>query len=422
MDQIRDDIIRSKNDPDYQRLEEFYKSKSFSEIVGISRREDIHSKFLVWLLNNSESHGLGDYPVKKFLDIVVKFSKDKLNENSDLYNSIVTEDYEVKSVFVQREKDIKTGRLDIYIELALAISDKQTKGENEDLHLKLIIENKVDSKENDDQTERYYNYFSSLKDNAVKIYIYLTPISTPDLKERGDPECVRNEFIQINYQSIVDFLIEPALKLNITEHTRNILNEYLKTLSQPLINNNKNKNKMIMALSENEKNLLSRFWNKNQKLIMASADVIISDENQPLEVRNTAKAMKENLSSVLLGGVYTEQYHLDLLKPSEKIKELYFTLKEKIKNLDKSLEPKYNQQYIAFVANTNRVVNIRIQKNSLKIWLKVSVGLLYDPKNICRDVSNKGNFASCNTEIEIRTDEELEYIMDFIKKSLEINK
>ena len=54
LDQIRDDIIKFKNDPDFQKLENFYYSKSFSEILGVSRREISHSGFLAWLLNDQK--------------------------------------------------------------------------------------------------------------------------------------------------------------------------------------------------------------------------------------------------------------------------------------------------------------------------------------------------------------------------------
>src|SRR5690606_34628615 len=118
IDQIRDEIIKFKNDPDFQKLEIFYYSKSFSEILGVSRREISHSGFLAWLLSNTESHNLGDFPIKKFLDIVLKFSNDKLKgEHSDLYNSFVTEDYEIERVIVKPELALKdVGRLDIYME------------------------------------------------------------------------------------------------------------------------------------------------------------------------------------------------------------------------------------------------------------------------------------------------------------------
>ncbi len=46
LEQIRTEIIRFKNDPSSQKLENFYYSKSFSEILGVSRREISHSNFL----------------------------------------------------------------------------------------------------------------------------------------------------------------------------------------------------------------------------------------------------------------------------------------------------------------------------------------------------------------------------------------
>ncbi len=70
VDIIRDEIINFKNDSDFQKLEKFYYSKSFSEILGVSRREMSHSSFISWLLNKSESHNLGDFTIKKFLDII----------------------------------------------------------------------------------------------------------------------------------------------------------------------------------------------------------------------------------------------------------------------------------------------------------------------------------------------------------------
>ena len=230
IDQIREDIIEFKKHPDSQKLENFYYSKSFSEILGVSRREISHSGFIAWLLDNTESHKLGDFPIKKFLDIVLTCDKQK-DRHSELYNTFVNEDYKIKKLSVKTEKAIdKGGRLDIYIELTMLIAEIQKK-------VKLIIENKVYSKEKDDQTNKYYDYFNEKKkeDGETIIYIYLTPISKHELKKIEKPKCDCKEFIQINYQSIVDYLIEPALNQNISNETKNILNEYLKSLSQPSI-------------------------------------------------------------------------------------------------------------------------------------------------------------------------------------------
>lgn len=307
IDQIRDEIIKFKNDPDFQKLENFYYSKSFSEILGVSRREISHSGFLAWLLGNLESHNLGEFPIKKFLDIILKFSNDKLkSKHSDLFNSFVTEDYLIERLFIKSEYAIKNvGRLDIYIELTLLIAGK-TK------NIKLIIENKVESRENNDQTNSYFNFFNPTEnDDNIVIYVYLTPISTLELIELTEPECNCKAFIQINYQSIVDYLIEPALNQNISTRTQNILTEYLKSLSQPSIDEEADghKQELIMALGNEERKLLSSFWEKNQKLILASLYAISSDPEQEKDTRDSIREALDSLSSDKDRSTYNIKYN-----------------------------------------------------------------------------------------------------------------
>lgn len=294
VDKIRDEIINFKNDPDFQKLENFYYSKSFSEILGVSRREISHSSFICWLLNKSESHNLSDFTIKKFLDIILKFSSPQLKQNSILYNSLVTEDYEIEHINIEREKVINNvGRLDIYIEITMLVLNVQ-------YDIKIIIENKVESKETNDQTKNYFNHFNSIsKENEITLYIYLTPISTLDLIELEEPECECKEFIQINYQSLVDYLIEPSLNQNISDKTKNILTEYLKSLSQPSIDDeiDGHKRELIMALGNEERKLLSSFWNKNQKLILASLYAISSDPEQEKDTRDSIREALQSLSS-----------------------------------------------------------------------------------------------------------------------------
>ena len=69
-------------------------------------------------------------------------------------------------VYIEKEKGLgKFGRLDIYAEISLLIEDKEQK-------VKLIIENKVESKENNDQTQEFLeknNYFGYDK-NSVMLF------------------------------------------------------------------------------------------------------------------------------------------------------------------------------------------------------------------------------------------------------------
>lgn len=133
----------------------------------------------------------------------------------------------------------------------------------------------------------------------------------------------------------------------------------------------------------------------------------------------TISGQDENIEKVTREiKVYTEQEHLE--KATEETKELYERVKSAILNLD-SLEVKPKKFYVAFVASSN-VVDIHVQKNGLKLWLNLQQGQLDDPKGITRDVSSVGHWGNGDYEIQIRTDEDIEYIMSLIKQSLKKNK
>ena len=116
--------------------------------------------------------------------------------------------------------------------------------------------------------------------------------------------------------------------------------------------------------------------------------------------------------------VYSEQEHLENV--SEEIKELYEKFKNAIQNLD-NLEIKPKKKYIAFVAGRN-VIDILPQKKALKMWINMSIGELDDSKGITRDVSTTGHWGNGDFEIQIKDDENLEYILSLVKQSIKKNK
>jgi len=116
--------------------------------------------------------------------------------------------------------------------------------------------------------------------------------------------------------------------------------------------------------------------------------------------------------------VYSEQEHLENV--NEEIKELYEKFKNAIQNLD-NLEIKPKKKYIAFVAGRN-VIDILPQKKALKMWINMSKGELDDTKEITRDVSSTGHWGNGDYEIQIKDDENLEYILSLVKQSIRKNK
>ena len=135
-----------------------------------------------------------------------------------------------------------------------------------------------------------------------------------------EPECNCKRFIQINYQSIVDYLIEPALNQNISTRTQNILTEYLKSLSQPSIDEEADghKQELIMALGNEERKLLSSFWEKNQKLILASLYAISSDPEQEKDTRDSIREALDSLASDKDRSTYNIKYNGSVLKQNFK--------------------------------------------------------------------------------------------------------
>lgn len=116
--------------------------------------------------------------------------------------------------------------------------------------------------------------------------------------------------------------------------------------------------------------------------------------------------------------VYTEEEHL--FSGIDATKELYDKFKKAILNLDE-LEVQPKKKYIAFVGKTN-VVDIEIQRNALKMHINLRKGELEDSKNLTRDVSEIGHYGNGDFELQIRNDENLEYIMSLIKQSIKKNK
>lgn len=132
----------------------------------------------------------------------------------------------------------------------------------------------------------------------------------------------------------------------------------------------------------------------------------ISKTDQTID--NVAKEIK----------VYSEQEHLE--NSSEEIKELYEKMKNAILNFD-NIEIKPKKKYIAFVSGRN-VVDIHPQRKALKIWINMTIGELDDPKRITRDVSSTGHWGNGDYELQINSDEDLEYILSLIKQSIKKNK
>ena len=116
--------------------------------------------------------------------------------------------------------------------------------------------------------------------------------------------------------------------------------------------------------------------------------------------------------------VYTEDEHLKIASPE--ILELYENFKASILNFE-GVEIKPKKKYLAFISGSN-ISDIHVQRKSLKLWINLSKGNLDDPKKITRDVSNIGHWGNGDYEIQVKNDDDLEYIISLIKQSYRKNR
>ena len=91
--------------------------------------------------------------------------------------------------------------------------------------------------------------------------------------------CSNHNFIRINYQGLVDYVIAPNLKNVGSDKGRLFLEDYLLCLSKNV------RKDVAMAFSAEEKELFRGLWNKNQDLFLAMMTALREDSEVDDDVR-----------------------------------------------------------------------------------------------------------------------------------------
>lgn len=271
MTDILNRIIDYKNSETVLKLNKFYRKKSIMEIYDITRKEIRHTSFLYWLFHPDTE--IAEFSIRRLLDILISskfFDKETISE--ELINQVVIGSFDIESWQVTKEYAVPNGRVDLLIELKI-----------QNNRIRIILENKIDSNENNNQTQKYYDFFSK-DNNVVNLFVYLTPKSSIELEELQEPECCCKKYIEINYQIIVDKIIEPLLRITKEDSITYILEDYLKALSFPI----NNKTSKFMAISKYESELLLNFWEENKDLILKAVQATNENMHLAPDVRENA--------------------------------------------------------------------------------------------------------------------------------------
>lgn len=236
--EIKNMLDDLENDNDFIELRKLYETPNCFTIMGNKRREEWHSNFVCWLLDPNENHGLGKFPLVKFLDLVESKCEELNIDKTDVENMLFETESSTKG-----QTDNK-GRIDI---LGTSTS------------LILVIENKIKASETfkngKPQSDVYFDYCENKKEykNSQRVYVLL--------KASSDTSVENNNFIHVTYQDLLDEVIKPAyekceeLKL---EDTKSVLKQYALDISNPL---------SVFMMASTNKDLSEKIYKKHEKII-----------------------------------------------------------------------------------------------------------------------------------------------------------
>jgi len=86
--------------------------------------------------------------------------------------------------------------------------------------------------------------------------------------------------------------------------------------------------------------------------------------------------------------------------------------------LDPNVSEEFLKLYVAYKAETN-FVDVVPQAKRLRLSLNMTFAEITDPKGMCRDVTGKGRWGNGDVEAELKSLDELPYVMGLVRQSYE---
>ena len=309
-------IVELYRSPEFLRLSDMYSRKNLFDILGIARKELVHSRVIKWLLDPLENHGLETFPLQQFLRAIAVAKDDQYPGNRSgklddrMRDAFVVGSYSILNATIELEKSIPSTsgkRKDRRIDLLATVSIR-FRGESESKILPVILENKVDTDEHSDQTEDYHDWAANEYKNRGKfhppVFVFLTPSSSRELEDASDNGARCPAFIHLNCQLLSELVLAPSLDRTPNDAAKTLLSDYLRCLSFAVIPTNEpnggtneqpNKGRTIMAIAPNEKQILLDFWEKHKTLLTAVIEALVDSPDLEEDER---KAMK-NLPGII---------------------------------------------------------------------------------------------------------------------------
>jgi predicted transport protein len=150
-----------------------------------------------------------------------------------------------------------------------------------------------------------------------------------------------------------------------------------------------------------------------KKYILYDNDVLFI-ENIVLPNRKTT--VKKTKKTNVTYKEYSVEDHLS--GKSDKVKELFNELQERILKLDEKIKEKILKYYVAYELDKN-FTEVVIQANGLWVYVDITKEEVSGPENKLIDVSEKGHWATGKLKVRVDNIEDIYYCMSIIQQSYE---
>ena len=284
---------------EYHAIKMLESRKTILDLFKKTRSETIHSAMIAWLFENPEFQSISEPSVISLLRLLANKAKEQTANNQNrsemmsdkLWTSIITNALCLYIKSVETEEATSSNKGDGRADIVIYAYN------NNNLKLRICIENKVDSKEHDDQCSKYFEHYSNLGDGYETIYVFLSPTIPSDISDK--------HFIKISYQDLLDYVIYPIQQYEekFSKRTSFYLQEYIDAITTI-----RTKDKDILAMSEEYKKLLQDFFRNNEEIIYAAIEAVGNDEikQKVSDIRGGTKSyticnIKNNTSTIVNG-------------------------------------------------------------------------------------------------------------------------
>lgn len=113
---------------------------------------------------------------------------------------------------------------------------------------------------------------------------------------------------------------------------------------------------------------------------------------------------------------YTISDHPNLLNPE--VAPLFEAFRKEVLALDPCVTEEFLKWYVAYKAETN-FVDVVPQARRLRLSLNMPFSEVNDPHKICRDITNIGRWGNGDVEVNLKSLDELPYIINLVQQSFE---